>query len=73
MLTILTLCAYHSKLLDRRKLRQKKKEAAAEAKAKQAEPKATAYWPVEEDANVAFATAIALVDLRSPAAHNRWG
>ena len=72
MLTILTLCAYHSKLLVRRKLRQKKKEAAAEAKAKQAEPKATAF-AIAEDANVAFTTAIALVDLRSPAAHNRWG
>lgn len=72
MLTILTLCAYHSELLDRRKMREEKKKDAAEAKAKQARPTATATALVE-DANVDFNTAIALVDLRSPATHNRWG
>jgi hypothetical protein len=74
MLTILTLCAYHSELLDRQKMREEKKKDAAEAKAKQARPTGTAIALVE-DANVDFNTAIAiaLVDLRSPATHNRWG
>jgi len=53
-------------------MREEKKKDAAEAKAKQARPTGTAIALVE-DANVDFNTAIALVDLRSPATHNRWG
>ena len=53
-------------------MREKKKKDAADAKAIWTRPTAAASLPVE-DANVEFKTAIALVDLRSPATHNRWG